>query len=266
MALNAARASFAKLPLSFEENAGQTDSRVKFTSRGAGYNLFLTGDEAVFALRGGNIREFVRNVHRVIYPNCADSSNKNPSESSVLWMKMIGANPSAQVSGTDPLPGKINYYTGNDRSKWRTGIQYAMCYRGIYPGVDLTYYGNQQQLESDFILAPGANPHSIEFEVKGARESRIDAQGNLVLATSGNVQLLRPGIYQVIGGQRREVSGRYVMRGNNRVGFAVGAYDKHEKIDWLIPHPSIPRSSAAAAFPVAMRRSQLPSIPPDTPM
>src|SRR5580692_8445987 len=54
-AAQAARASLAKLPLSFEENRGQTDSRVKYVSRGAGYNLFLTPDEAVIALRGGSM-------------------------------------------------------------------------------------------------------------------------------------------------------------------------------------------------------------------
>src|SRR5205807_1317096 len=43
--------SYGKLPLSFEANQGQTDPRVKFLSRGSGYTLFLTGDEAVLALR-----------------------------------------------------------------------------------------------------------------------------------------------------------------------------------------------------------------------
>src|SRR5229473_2852563 len=44
--------SYGKLPLSFEANHGQTDGRVKFLSRTGGYTLFLTGDEAVLALRG----------------------------------------------------------------------------------------------------------------------------------------------------------------------------------------------------------------------
>src|SRR5579871_816330 len=127
----------------------------------------------------------------------------------------------------------MNYYMGNDRSKWRTGVRQfgRVSYSGIYPGVDLTYYGNQQQLESDFILAPEVNPRAIEFEVKGARETRLDRQGNLVLATgAGNVQLLRPVIYQMINGRRRDVAGRYALLGNDRVGFAVGAYDRHEKL------------------------------------
>jgi hypothetical protein len=232
VAAQAARASFAKLPLSFEENVGQTDARVKFTSRGAGYNLFLTPDEAVFALRGGKAPSNCEGLAKKINPDCAKSPNNRPEES-FLWLKMLGANASTQVVGTAPLPGKINYYIGNDPGKWRTGVrQYGrVTYPGIYPGVDLTYYGNQQQLESDFVVAPGANPRSIEFEVKGAQESRLDAQGNLVLVTSvGNVQLLRPGIYQVIHGERHDVTGRYVLRSKDRVGFAIGAYNRHEKL------------------------------------
>jgi len=42
--------SYAKLPLSFEANQGQTDARVKFLSRGPGYTLFLTGDEVALEL------------------------------------------------------------------------------------------------------------------------------------------------------------------------------------------------------------------------
>ena len=222
-ALQAARASFAALPLSFEQNQGQTDGRVKYLSRGAGYNLFLTADEAVIALRGGN-------------PGAGGSSG-NASGRASLWLKMLGANSSAQVSGSDLLPGKINYYVGNDPSKWRIGVrQYGrVTYSGIYPGVDLTYYGNQQQLESDFVVAPGADPRSIEFEVAGARETRLDDQGNLVLATSaGDVQLLRPGIYQVINGVRHQVAGRYSLRGKaggkDRVGFEIAKYDTHSTL------------------------------------
>src|SRR5258708_6738923 len=112
-ALQAARASFAKLPLSFEENVGQTDARVKYTSRGTGYNLFLTADEAVFALRGGSTSSNCAGLAEKSHSECADPSKSRPEES-VLWLKMLGANVSAPVAGTDPLPGKINYYIGND--------------------------------------------------------------------------------------------------------------------------------------------------------
>ena len=42
--------TYGKLPLSFEANTGQADNSVKFLSRGRGYGLFLTGNEAVLAL------------------------------------------------------------------------------------------------------------------------------------------------------------------------------------------------------------------------
>jgi hypothetical protein len=231
-AVTAARASFARLPLSFEENVGQTDGRVKYMSRGTGYNLFLTADQAVFALRDGSAPPNCTGLNRKIASDCAHPSNR-PAQEADLWLKMTAANASAQILGSDLLPGKINYYVGNDPSKWRIGVRQfgRVNYKGIYPGVDLTYYGNQQQLESDFVVAPGANPQSIQFEVKGARETRIDAQGNLVLASSvGNVRLLRPVVYQVVKGAKHDVSGRYVLLAENRVGFEIGKYDAHEPL------------------------------------
>lgn len=184
-AVQAARASFAKLPLSFEENRGQTDGRVKYLSRAANYNVFLTADEAALTLRKANAGIGCAGLAGRIDRNCATpgTSGSDPSkdrpEDAVLWLKMLGANAAAQITGSDPLPGKINYYIGNDPSKWRIGVSQfgRVSYRGIYPGVDLTYYGNQRQLESDYLVAPGANPRAIEFEVRGARESASTRKG-----------------------------------------------------------------------------------------
>ena len=47
-------ANYGKIPLHFEENAGQVNEQVKFLARGNGYSLFLTSDEAVMALRNRN--------------------------------------------------------------------------------------------------------------------------------------------------------------------------------------------------------------------
>ncbi len=236
-ALQAARASFVKVPLSFEENRGQTDGRVKYLSRATNYNLFLMADEAVLTLRNGSMKPGCGRLGVRKDVDCmkggVPDKRKGGSEDSVLWLKMLGANPSAQVAGSELLPGKINYYFGNDPSKWRTGVRQfgRVTYRDIYPGVDLTYYGNQRQLESDYLVAPGANPRAIAFEVRGARETRLDAQGNLVLSTSaGNAQLLRPVAYQMINGVRHDVSGRYVLRGKNRVGFEIAKYDRRNAL------------------------------------
>ena len=98
-----ARASYSNLPLTFEKNTGQTDGRVEFISRGAGYNLFLTADEAVLALwqkqEGGDCGLKAR-VNSV----CDSGRGNAMRQEAVLWLKMLGVNPAARVEGLDALP------------------------------------------------------------------------------------------------------------------------------------------------------------------
>ena len=128
--------------------------------------------------------------------------------------------------GLDQLPGTSNYLIGNDPSQWHTDIpNYARVEeQGVYPGVDLVYYGNQRQLEYDFTVAPGADPGVIRLAFTGAESATLDAQGNLVLQTAGgDVVEQAPVLYQEAGGVRQAVSGQYVLEGDGQVGFAVGA-------------------------------------------
>ena len=202
-----AAALYARMPLAFELNAGQTDPRVKALSRGSGYGLFLTADESVVVL------------------------TRTSGESAAIRMKLLGAKDS-QVVPADPLPGTVNSFIGNDRSKWRTNIQTfsKVKYEGIYSGVDLTYYGNQKQLEYDFVVAPGADPQAIRFAISGAKV-RLDASGDLVMHTSlGDVRHHKPVIYQEIDGVRHEIAGRFVKRSGHEVSFAIANYDRQHEL------------------------------------
>ena len=136
--------AYGRLPISFEPNEGQADRRVKFLSRGSGYTLFLTGDEAVLALR--------ERIHTRI-PNAEAPSAR------VLRMKLAGQNPSPQITGLDELPGTTNYFIGSDPKQWRTKVPtYAKVrYQNVYPGIDLLFRGNQRRLEFDFVVAKGAD-------------------------------------------------------------------------------------------------------------
>ncbi len=197
------------LPLSFEPNQGQADSRVKFLARGAGYGVFLTSNQAVLTLR---------------------SPDKS---SSVLSMQLAGVDPAATAAGTSQLPGKSNYFLGSDPAKWRRGVpQFARVrYQGVYPGVDLVYYGNQGELEYDFDVAPGADPSQIELRFQGQERTNLDGAGNLILASAGNeVRLKAPRIYQEFGAERRPVAGRFVLRQDGRVGFELAAYDRRRAL------------------------------------
>jgi hypothetical protein len=217
---------YGKLPLSFEANNGQTDGRVKFLSRSSGYSLFLTGDEAVLTLSGGKA-----NPHKAKIMSTArtlQSGMAAPKSVGVLRMKLRDANPATKVTGVDELTGTSNYFIGNDPKKWRSGVPTygKVKYEGIYSGIDLVYYGNQRQLEYDFIVAPGADPRRIAFDVSGAKRIRRDGHGDLVLKMGeGEIRWLEPVVYQQKDGTRREVPARYAIKDRNRVGFELAKYD-----------------------------------------
>lgn len=209
---------YARLPLSFEPNRGQTNRQVRFLSHGQGYRLFLTDDEAVLSLsaRTGNRRQ--------------SSSALRPSAEGVLRMRLVGARATARVQGVGELPGKSNYFIGNDPTKWHTDIpNYAQVrYSGVYPGVDLVYYGRQGQLEYDFVLKPGADAGAMRLSLGGAKRVRINRAGELVLETAnGEVVLRRPEAYQGSAARRRSVKVSYVRRGAE-IGFEVGKYRRDE--------------------------------------
>ncbi|HET9407909.1 MAG TPA: hypothetical protein VFO39_11780 [Candidatus Sulfotelmatobacter sp.] len=219
--------SYGKLPLAFEANQGQTDRQVKFLSRGAGYSLFLTSNEAVLSLREASGQSAATGKKRALpVPTAAKE------KSAVLRMKLIGVNAAAEVVGQEELPGKSNYFVGKDPSRWRTNVpQYAKVrYENVYPGVDLVYYGNQQQLEYDFVVQPGIDPDAIRLKLDGAKSVRLE-QGEIVVASeAGDVYLRRPTLYQDVNGAQKEVRGDYVMRGENEIGFTVGAYDRGRRL------------------------------------
>jgi hypothetical protein len=200
--------TYGKLPLSFEENRGQVDAKVKFLSRGRGYNLFLSPTEAVFALHAQATTVQTRRV---------------------LRMKLVGTNPSPEVTGLEELPGKSNYFIGSDPARWRTNVAtYARVkYRDVYPGIDLVYYGNQRQLEYDWIISPGAEPGAIRFAIEGAKRIKVDSSGDLVLAIAGGeVRLHKPVVYQETEGVRHEIAGGFVSPSNHEVAFSIADYDR----------------------------------------
>jgi hypothetical protein len=208
-------AAYGQLPLSFEANQGQTAAPVNYLARGSGYALFLTPGAAALSLQ------------KPAAANLGPGAAPAP-EGDVLRMQLVGASATPQVVGLDQLPGTTNYFIGNDPSQWHTNVpSFArVAYQGLYPGVDLVYYGNQRQLEYDFVVAPGASAAVIRLGLQGAEGMALDARGNLVLHTvGGDVVEHAPVLYQQSGGVRQAVSGRFVLEGDGQVGFAVGAYD-----------------------------------------
>jgi hypothetical protein len=200
-------ASYGKLPVSFEQNQGQTDPNVKFLARGNEYTLFLTDREAVLRLRA--------------------PKSKTAAES-VVWIGFAESNAAPEVEGLEIQPGHSNYLIGNNPARWQRNIPLygRVKYRGVYPGIDAVYYGNQSQIETDYIVAPGADPKQIVLQVSGGKDLTLNAQGDLLVANAaGDLILRRPDVYQEIDGTRRKIAASYVQRNPGLVGIQVAAYD-----------------------------------------
>ena len=208
------------LPLSFEENRGQTDSRVSFLARGRGYVAYLSPTETVLKLRVPK----PRSVEGGSPPAGAPAAR----EAAVLRIRLHGASEAPRMSGLEPRPGRSNYFIGRDPTRWRTDVPLYGKVRAeaVYPGIDVVYYGEGRRLAFDFVVAPGADPGRIALDFEGADALEIDADGDLVVrGPADGLRQRRPVLYQEVDGVRTPVGGRYVLRGPHRVGLHVSAYD-----------------------------------------
>jgi Beta-propeller repeat len=199
-----AKAALTQLPLRFESNRGQFDPSVRFAARGGGYDLLFTPDGAT--LRYG------------------------PTKS--VNISLTGANRSAAIEGIDPMRARTNYFVG-PRNAWHTDIaNFArLQYSQVYPGIDLIYYGANNRLEYDFVLAPGADPAAIRMRFEGAGKLRVTPEGDLAYEGPDGVMLQhRPVIYQEGAAGRHEIAGRYAIVSRDTVAVRVNGYDRRRKL------------------------------------
>jgi uncharacterized protein (TIGR03437 family) len=201
--LSAALASAASLPVAFEPNRGQEPGPAEFLVRTSGAALTLRAGRAEWISRQARVAVVFESTRR-----------------------------DAQGQGEDLLPGVVNYLIGNQPSAWHKNIPtYSRVrYRELYPGVDVVYYVKDGRLEYDVELARGADPSRIRLRVEGAQSLRVDEAGDLVIATAGGeLRQHRPIVYQESNGERRQVAGRYQLRGRE-VRFVLGRYDRSQSL------------------------------------
>lgn len=202
-------ATYAHLPVFFESNRGQFDPRVRFASRSNGMNVFLTDSDAVLVVK-------------------STADGKLRAARSVV-LTVVNEKTSPRVTGLDELPGKVNYFKGNSPQHWQTNVPIfkKVEYADVYPGIDLLFRGNKQQLEFDFILEPGAEPSRIALAVKGADTLNINASGDAVVGLGEDTLLLRkPRIYQQVGAKTRDIPGAFRKDSDGNLRFHVAAYDR----------------------------------------
>jgi photosystem II stability/assembly factor-like uncharacterized protein len=224
------RENYGNLPLSFVENRGQANARIRFLSHGNGYSLLLTPGAVVL-----------------------NSAQSPQGHAAALEMTFSGAQSSVSLTGQGRQSALSSYFIGNDSTKWISGIPNysSVRYRGLYRGVDLVLYGNQRQLEYDFVVAPGADSKTIQLLFDGASQIRLDTNGDLVLSTAfGEIRQHTPNVYQESNGLRQTIEGHWRIGARNRVGFEIAKYD-HRKplvIDPVLSYASYLGSPGFEAF------------------
>lgn len=177
-------ANFSNLPLAFEENRGQVDPSAKFFARGEGYGVLVAQDGVTLTSPSGQVR-----------------------------MTLLGAEPSQSV-GRSMLPGKVNYFAGNDSSKWLSNLDTygEVVNHDVYRGIDVVYYGRQKRLEYDFKIAAGADPNPIRMRISGAGRAAVDPSGDLTVgAGEKELRWHKPVAYQAWGNDKRVVECSYVV-------------------------------------------------------
>ncbi len=254
------RAEFMNLPLAFEANRGQAGAEVNFVAHGPGYEILLAPDGARIEIPNGGASPV--NSRLAALPSGSLESSARMGTSRVskpgwtdLRMELVGANGQAQVSSQDALQAKTNYFIGADPAHWRTNIPNfgKVQYSAVYPGVDLVYYGNQRQLEYDFVVNPGSNPRQIALRLTDGRHPaslRLNSRGDLVVRPSAGALLFRKPVAYQLGprGRRDYVAAAYAFAGslskldarNLKIGFHLGPYDRHRA---LIIDPSLAYST-----------------------
>lgn len=207
--------------LTFEENRGQTDAEVHFLARTSGYTLFLTRDGAVMSL--------------------AQHAPGSAATRAAVNLRLIGADPKMRPTGVQETAGRSNYFVDDDRRNWRTGARHyrQVRYAGVYPGMDLVFYGTDRQVEYDFVVHAGADPAQIRLDVRSGDGSpaplRVAEDGDVIIATdAGDVRLHKPVAYQAKSprpgdrrtGKENPVACRYVLNAQGHIAFETAQYDR----------------------------------------
>ncbi|UCH96737.1 MAG: SBBP repeat-containing protein [Candidatus Aminicenantes bacterium] len=259
--------NFGKIPLYFIFNKGQVNKKARFYAKTSRYTLWLTGEGLVFdstrqvevkaqhTLPYGHPRRDTDNSQEGNTPRplrvhpSQEGSKKLPYsthspkiERDVSRLVFLNANKNPEIVPLEVSILKVNYFIGNDPSKWHCDVptSKAVLYKNLYKNIDLKVYGIEKQIEYDWIVKPGGNPGDIRFAYKNIKGTRLDEEGNLLIETDfGELIHKKPVSYQkrtahrakrkaqsACPKERKDVNVTFKKIGKNIYGFAVGEYDK----------------------------------------
>ena len=211
--------------LEFVANRGQWAAPVRYAAELPSGRLFIEADGLTLALLadGGPGQHNHRGAANSRPPN-----DHQPLRGHALRLRFAGAGP-ATIAPAARTAEHRSYFRGKNPAHWAADVPgyRTLRYDGLWPGISARLYESRgQQLEYDFVLAPGADAAAIGLRHEGAEALALDETGSLVVKTSvGTVVEHAPQAWQAdADGQHRPVPCRYVLT-DSTVRFALGRYD-----------------------------------------
>ena len=200
-------------PLVFEENTGQYSDINRYISRALGYNLGFAADHVAIVLSGVRKGESTGDV---------DSAEK-------VALVFEGAGDQLTITGQNRQLSQSHYFrgsAGNNHETFSASHYAGVSYQQIYAGINAVFYGNQQQLEYDFIVSPGASVETIKLRIDGAQKVELAENGDLLIYTmQGLLRKHAPVAYQEKANGRSYIDAQFQLNTDNRVSFIIGDYD-----------------------------------------
>ena len=187
------------LPLTFEVNRGQTAPQVQYLARSREGILFFTREGfTVSAPRTG--------VFRVLFENAA----------------------TPEITAGQKLVTRSNYLGRKaDQSIANVENYGSISYSGLYPGIDVRFYGEGRHVEHDFVLSPGADPSRIALRLEGLDHLALTSAGDAeIVLGAAHFRETQPVAWQTVNGATRAVQASWKLLGKNRLGIELGEYDR----------------------------------------
>ena len=200
-----------QLPVAFEAINKDGAAR-RYHARFPNYAVLLDSRSIAVRLSEPRIRA-PREVNRPTSPNTA-----------TLKLAFHGTNKASVPVGKNKLPGKANYFIGNDPKKWRRGVPLygSVLYPEVYPGVDFLFQNNNGRLGYRIELDHGDAVHEIALRFSGHDGIRLNAQGEIEVSTAvGRAIWTAPKAFWETDQGLTRAAATYAIRDDGSVGFEI---------------------------------------------
>ena len=220
--------------LHFIPNQGQWDDRALyqtncgnhttwFASDGAHHQFIRSGSDPFSDLVPRSTGGLIPSSQSAVLDDSQLEEGK-PAKSYLLKQLFLNANPNPMVIPENKQTYYVNYFLGNDSTKWRPNVPTfnSIVYSGVYPGIDVRYFGDGERLNYDFILTPGSDLLQVRVKYEGADSLWIDVSGDLVIETPvGQFKEQRLFAYQGMQSEATALAARYILIDKTTYGFEL---------------------------------------------